>query len=427
MRNLAPLTGLRGIAAYTVLICHALDYPPISYGSLTGYANFGMSLFFVLSGFVIQYNYGPAFRDKGFAPATRDFVIARFARLYPLYFIGLFVSLSYVDNPIFYKSMWMALAALTLTQTIFNAQGVTGDLLGYSWSISTEVGLYLLFIALATTLTRLKRPLLLAATVLLFGMGAMIALYNHQNEILPFVPGYSWPTQVISAPGIIWLLYFSPIAQSFAFLVGALIAQFYLRRVQHKPVASGLATWSIAACAAYCVIIGALGENRSSPAFNAIQPNLIFVPAIAIVILLLCMYETFWNKILSSRLLQTMGEISYSAYLLSAFVFVGLSRSFWFSTPAVISVTRTAYVVALTTALAYGSYHLFEAPLRTWIRSLARTRSKPDLPSQASAQGPDPHMGTMSTNRLGAPTGQTPVDRISRRQVAHHLTAESES
>ena len=68
-KPLAPLTGLRVVAACSVLIAHALDtafiYDPKNfhpYAALLAY--FGMSLFFVLSGFVIQYNYAESFRTE---------------------------------------------------------------------------------------------------------------------------------------------------------------------------------------------------------------------------------------------------------------------------------------------------------------------------------------------------------------------------
>jgi peptidoglycan/LPS O-acetylase OafA/YrhL len=51
----------------------------------------GMTLFFVLSGFVIWVNYAESFRER-FLPSLWRFGVARFARLYPLYFaVGLIV------------------------------------------------------------------------------------------------------------------------------------------------------------------------------------------------------------------------------------------------------------------------------------------------------------------------------------------------
>src|SRR5476649_2564613 len=80
------LTGFRGIAAYTVLLAHAIDisfgYLPASYVHRAAsdivpftsrLAYLGMSLFFVLSGFVIYYNYADSFRVGSFTAALYRF------------------------------------------------------------------------------------------------------------------------------------------------------------------------------------------------------------------------------------------------------------------------------------------------------------------------------------------------------------------
>jgi peptidoglycan/LPS O-acetylase OafA/YrhL len=83
--RLDPLTGLRGIAAYSVLIAHAMDSAfslgeaPIFSNFGTFLAWFGMTLFFVLSGFVIHYNHADSFAREGLAAATWRFFVARFS------------------------------------------------------------------------------------------------------------------------------------------------------------------------------------------------------------------------------------------------------------------------------------------------------------------------------------------------------------
>jgi peptidoglycan/LPS O-acetylase OafA/YrhL len=86
--------GIRFIAAFCVLAGHGYHYVvlhqvgtretmgPISI-VMRGLAPLGMTLFFVLSGFVIHYNYH---RTVGIrANGNGDFFIARFCRLYPLF------------------------------------------------------------------------------------------------------------------------------------------------------------------------------------------------------------------------------------------------------------------------------------------------------------------------------------------------------
>jgi peptidoglycan/LPS O-acetylase OafA/YrhL len=79
------LTSLRGVAALLIVIHHAgLLMLPLRHTvlgpALGNFGSLGMSLFFVLSGFVIHYNYGSKLavnRAFGLFP----FFVARFARL----------------------------------------------------------------------------------------------------------------------------------------------------------------------------------------------------------------------------------------------------------------------------------------------------------------------------------------------------------
>jgi peptidoglycan/LPS O-acetylase OafA/YrhL len=102
--RLAPLTGLRGVTACAVLVAHALDVS-FNYGHGDIFAplparmaTFGMSLFFVLSGFVIQYSYAAMFAKRRVREALWQFFVARFARIYPLYIVTIFTELDYIPS-----------------------------------------------------------------------------------------------------------------------------------------------------------------------------------------------------------------------------------------------------------------------------------------------------------------------------------------
>jgi hypothetical protein len=90
--HMRALDGIRFIAAFCVLAGHGYGYvvlqpsipatDPIS-TLLVSLPGLGMTLFFVLSGFVIHYNYH---RTVGIGSSGNgDFFIARFSRLYPLF------------------------------------------------------------------------------------------------------------------------------------------------------------------------------------------------------------------------------------------------------------------------------------------------------------------------------------------------------
>jgi len=87
-QNFLTLDGMRGIAAIFVLIFHTSSY----WGGFTFYHSYlAVDMFFLLSGFVI----GHAYEDKlnRGTITTKDFVLIRLVRLYPMYFIAGFFAL----------------------------------------------------------------------------------------------------------------------------------------------------------------------------------------------------------------------------------------------------------------------------------------------------------------------------------------------
>jgi peptidoglycan/LPS O-acetylase OafA/YrhL len=97
--NLPSLTALRFLAAFCIVFAHARTGLPETLGEIIGYTTLlGMPLFFVLSGFVIHYNYGHLFTDLP-ATALSRFAIARLARIYPLFLVMLAYAL-------FWNGLW---------------------------------------------------------------------------------------------------------------------------------------------------------------------------------------------------------------------------------------------------------------------------------------------------------------------------------
>ncbi len=96
MREIKAHTGLRGIAAMTVFLGHA-EFDHLWRGAVwfTGIYSFfywqsrAVDLFFMLSGFVLNYVYLKERRVE-----WRAFFAARFARICPLYYAGLFAVLA---------------------------------------------------------------------------------------------------------------------------------------------------------------------------------------------------------------------------------------------------------------------------------------------------------------------------------------------
>ena len=369
--ELLPLTGLRGVAAYSVLFAHGLSANGVTSPSLGALSYFGMSLFFVLSGFVIHYNYGSSFASTGIKEASKRFLLARFARLYPLYIVGLAASVSFPGMR-FFKDIFSALSCITLTQTWFNVHGCTGHLIGFSWSISSEFFLYLLFIPFAATISRVSQPLRWLVGICLLAVGVVSLLAVFRDSVAAFLAPIQLRDPGISAPPFYWLIYFSPLIRAFEFFGGAMAAQLYLKTI-NEPSQHRNASIVVYACVGWCLLVILLVCRIDNPVIQTMMPNFIYAPAIITLLIFFCQFETLMlSKLMSSPLMVRAGDISYSVYLLQALVLIAVANTFAGSTVSSI-VARLIYAVLITTALSYGVYHLFEMPARRWIRSLPKT------------------------------------------------------
>lgn len=84
--EIRPLTSLRFLAALWVFVFHIeLRWPlglPEPFGALIKHGAIGMSLFFILSGFVLGYTYVEGVKS------IRSYAIRRFARILSSLYVG---------------------------------------------------------------------------------------------------------------------------------------------------------------------------------------------------------------------------------------------------------------------------------------------------------------------------------------------------
>jgi peptidoglycan/LPS O-acetylase OafA/YrhL len=213
-----PLTGLRGIAAYCILVSHAItiSFTYNSVNPLQAYATrlayFGMSLFFILSGFVIYFNYHNVIKVEGYILGGYKFIVSRIARLYPLYLLMILFTLDKVPSKLFSEQPFALFSYLTMTQSWFNLQMITFP---PAWSISTEWFFYFAFIFMLPLFEKIKKPLL--------------ALSIFSILIFLTIPFYiQFQTNYYTTPDG-WITYFSPFTRIFEFITGMLACKAHLK------------------------------------------------------------------------------------------------------------------------------------------------------------------------------------------------------
>jgi peptidoglycan/LPS O-acetylase OafA/YrhL len=357
--DIPALTGLRGVAAYTVLFAHAVNFAFAGrfHAYVVGFAYFGMSLLFVLSGFVIYYNYADV---RGLSGRYRFFV-ARFSRLYPLYILLLLVTSAYFPDPPPYDSLFVdplaGVAALTLTQTWINV-GAVPVVFGQSWSISTEWFFYAAFPLLA--LIPIRRPWRALLAFLVVSLGALSVLFLCRDAVTTLISPFVRDQLPFSAPPWLWLTYFAPYLRILEFIAGMIACRAYFElRGRPFPLARQVLPICLIALAALIVASQFAGNDGwMADMLRSFGFAIFIAPAL----LAICGAPSSVSNLLASRPLWLMGEISYSVYALQFLVLALL--------PRYLSLGLLFFVAAVVvvTLLSIATYWLYERPARMIVR-----------------------------------------------------------
>lgn len=156
------MTGIRFFAALAVFVEHFQMLPGLDYGDrLPGLGGMGVSVFFVLSGFIIAYNYRDTPRRPVDAPRIGDFFLGRIAKIYPLHLLFLVIAL-----PLAFQSRTTPLDASALPFFITLMDRWLPGQLSYgappnklAWTLGCEMVFYLLTPLIFALLHPWKRPL----------------------------------------------------------------------------------------------------------------------------------------------------------------------------------------------------------------------------------------------------------------------------
>jgi len=174
-KRIHTLDGFRGIFALMIIIDHAANDSFIFQNFIVQKADYFVDYFFVLSGFVISYNY--LHKIKDFA-SFKDFMVRRLIRLYPLllYTTLLFFGLMLIGKHwnTFNDPYPVLFLQLTDTLTLMNSNPIFGSSLGInypSWSISSEMISYALF---GCCLFMFRRNAVMVLSLFLLGAGLFI-------------------------------------------------------------------------------------------------------------------------------------------------------------------------------------------------------------------------------------------------------------
>jgi peptidoglycan/LPS O-acetylase OafA/YrhL len=167
------LDAMRAIAALAIVTTHAAGVSNFNtdnaLGTYTARLNFGVTLFFLLSGFLL-YRPFVASRREGRPPiGTRAFFRRRFLRIVPAYWVALALLAIYPGLGGFGDFWWRD---FSFTQIYWFKSTVLG--IGPAWTLCIEITFYLLLPFIAAGIARLRPSV--RGEIALLSLGAIAAL-----------------------------------------------------------------------------------------------------------------------------------------------------------------------------------------------------------------------------------------------------------
>ncbi len=384
--HIASLDGLRFIAAGTVLFSHGYFYILLfqDNSAITAYnapfvalANIGMTLFFVLSGFVIHYNYGFSVTLPG---GVRAFFVARFARLYPLFLLVFVIStveaFRSVDGQV--DLVGPIPLYLTFTQSwwfwVFGDRAASeaySNATGLMWSLSTEAFFYLSYPLLAPLLRRLEgtRLVVIGCIVAVIGAGLAYELTEYRGYLNNWAALYTGNPRA-AAHFSHWLIYNSPWIRIFEFLIGAVTAQFAMT-TRVDPARA-----KVAGSTALAVIV--VAYVYSNVMLLPLSGSITTCVAGAFGVLMGASAVTgqVFSRVLSNRWMVFGGEASYSLYLLHYWVMHNLGHRLADNRSLVTRIVLFVVLMLVAVIIARISYLVYERPLVRVVRRFFSIRPR---------------------------------------------------
>jgi len=366
-RTFPTLNALRAVGAILVVLTHsAFNTGRINdgwTGAMLARFDFGVTLFFVLSGFLLSRPWFLAAALGEHHPSARHYLWKRALRILPLYWIVVVIALA-ADPANDGSSPREWVSNLTLTQLYFH--GLLPSSLTQMWSLCTEVAFYVLLPLLCVVLTG-RRPRGLDLRRVLVGVVVLSVL------------GVAWQVRVAQIPGheghyAQWLPGYLPwfmVGMAFAACSAALTVTpdaTRIGRVLDRLGADLTGCWILAA-AVFAIACTPLAGPRlllTPGAWEAGAKVVLYTVAGAFFVLPLVFgpeREGWVRDRLSGPVPTWLGDISYGIFAIHLLV---LNMVFWMLDLEVFTgrfLSVAALTLAITFALSSLSFYLLERPV----------------------------------------------------------------
>jgi peptidoglycan/LPS O-acetylase OafA/YrhL len=390
--------GLRAIAAGLVLAYHL--------GQATGSARLGLvepfvsglksgvTVFFVISGFLLYLPYARAIRSGGPLPSWRRFAERRATRIFPAYWLALTViALLPLASNVLGADWWRY---YSLTQT-YSRSTVFGGL-GVAWTLCVEVAFYALLPVLAWGIAKVVRRLPTRDTarvqltlVAAIALGALALRFGLTRSLVASIAGHGY-LLATSLPGLLdWFA---------AGLALAVIAAEWEANPARFPAIRAMVArpggcWLLAAVFYAGAVLGAPAADVFLPDYGLLSHCAIGIAAALLVLPAIdpapAVARSVPIRLLTHPRMAWLGTISYGIYLwhiqLLNAICGPVSRIAAHPPSLIASVGIAAVTVAGAIALGAASWYVIERPAQRWLSRRQHTAPSPELSQTAESCG----------------------------------------
>lgn len=294
------IDGLRAIAIICVLFSHTpVPLPRMAWGWALG--NFGVALFFAISGFLA---YFVLHRDEERLGRVdyNYFLLRRVLRIWPAYFAVILAAYFLSSKDAITNATFLSLFTFTINWDMANFTGWPLPPISLLWSISVEEQFYVL----APFMYRLLR----SRYALIFAL-SVIALSNI-GRLLYITSNFSQSGN----GGLYYLTY----TYADIFLAGALVAHWFLK-------GGRIGRWSQWAAFLFSLMLIDISMNMWRPVLfppytpDTLLPYMLLPLALGLLFVsVMPMRQTAFSWLLSTTPLSIVAKLSYSLYLVHLLV-----------------------------------------------------------------------------------------------------------
>jgi peptidoglycan/LPS O-acetylase OafA/YrhL len=339
LTSIPALDGFRGVAILVVVLYHSTVLMR-SVGKYGRGGAFGVDAFFVLSGFLIT---ALLLREQAQRGQLRlgPFYRRRALRLLPALIVLLAAQIIYalLTHEIAVRERDSVLSVLFYYSNTSLHQRIPSPGLEGLWSLAVEEQFYLVWPVVLILFLGLRRKLstvVVSTTALIVAVSAY-RMYRYDRGVSQYY------------------LYTRTVSRADALLVGALVAQLWVRRRLPRRGLT-LVAWPALAFFLYAVVWDLPTSFLYRGGYTIV--------ALAVALILVAVLQTSWkvNDVLRLPALRTFGRISYALYIWHLLIFTAVLREEGRLAPAV----RLGTALALSAIVVSASWKFVEQPFLRW-------------------------------------------------------------